>query len=189
MPIITPVAISSVVADFVKSRLLDAANNGFNQLILDSSVTYDVPSFQLSDGGGDDCVSGVNLFIGRFELASLQRAGAGKNFPLAILSIAKDDAIQRANLQVTPSTYSGMIIVSLDFWVEYPGSNVPLNGEARFHAIEDALISTFDSPATFSMVSQGIAYNNEISIDQGKMELLNDWLQFIGCTLIFRLTA
>jgi len=184
-------AISFTASNFVLERLLDTANDGFNQLILETTATYGVTPFQLSDSG-----NAPNLLVGRFDLPSLIKSGFQPNYPLCIMSVAKSDTIGRNSLQVTPSTFSGSIIVSLDFYVVTDCGSVPADGQSVYQAVEDAVVGAFSTDVSYALMPQGLTFNDEALVEQGRMEFgpLSSsgdpvWCQMIACTLVFRRVA
>lgn len=185
MPV-TP-QVSYLASNFVKERLLDTANDGFNQLIPGTCVEYGITPFQLSASAATR-----NLFIGRYNWVTLSKAGVAIQYPMAILSTAKSDSIGRNSLQVTPSTFSGNVIVSLDFWSATECSSIASNGQAMFQAIEDALAGTFSSDVSYSLVPPGLSYNDEAMVEQGVLEIAATpagaqiFIQQIACTFLFR---
>lgn len=176
-----PVVQASFIArEFVRERLLDSTI-GFNGLIQQTATTYGVQDFQLSTQS-----TPPSLWLGRYDLPTLIRAGA--SWPAAVVSTVKVDSRGKLAMRVTPSTYSGPVLISVDFYMVYPSGNFPPDGEAYFSAVEDAMISTFDDAQTYGLLPSGLTYNNEIVVSQGKMEWTeNTWIQQIACGLDFYL--
>lgn len=175
-------AISYAVFNYAKQRLLDASL-GFNALINTTAATYGVAPFQLSESGAQ---TGL-LYEGTFNIPALMQAGAPVVFPCAVLSTAKSNAAGNQAMRVTPSTFSGQVILSLDFYVKYDTGGVPL-GESMYHAVEDAVIATFNDPDYYipNPPPPGVTYNNEIAVEQDVMGYSGTyWLQMIPCTLFF----
>ncbi len=185
-PIIPPTAssevqISYVVREYVRMMLKDP-NFGFNGMLLLSSSVYKVCPFTLCD-----CPPNLNLFLGRYRHADIATAYAGRDyFPYAVLSVANSDMLAKNGMKVTPSTFSGVIPISLDFVISVQDGSVPLDGEANYHAVEDAMYNTFNTPTSFGLMPPGVGYNNELKVEQGVMEYdTSRWLQLIACTMMF----
>ena len=170
------------VRQFCRARLKDASS-GFNYQITQTAPIYGVDSFQISD----QCTP-PSLYLGRYDYPTLKQA-MGVNFstPCAVLSVSKADNSARQNLRVTPSTFSGQIIVSIDFYVVVgPQGNLPPDGEAMFTAVSEALVNTFNTPTSYGLMPPGSTYNNEVMVEQGGMEWQGDrWIQWIPCGLFF----
>ncbi len=184
-------AITYTASNFVIERLLDTTSQGFNELILETTAEYGVTPFQLSDSG-----AAPNLLVGRFDLPNLIKSGFQPNYPLCIMSAAKSDTIGRNSLQVTPSTFSGSIIISLDFYMTAPCGSLPRDGQNMYQAVEDAVVGAFSTDVSYALMPQGLTYNDEALVEQGRMEYgpLNPadgpvWVQMIACTLVFRRVA
>lgn len=176
--------IAFVAREFVRQRLEGqlGQSTSFNPNHAIAAATYGVAPMVLSTTSNP-----ATLMLGRFKFASLVKACmAGQfGFPIVILSIANDDMVGRGAMRVTPSTYSGPIFISIDFWVEHP-ERIPGDGDAIYCAIEDALMSTFNSPDSYGLMPQGLTYNNEIRVDNGEMEFDGTrWLQLISAFMVF----
>lgn len=149
--------ISFAVREWIRERLLDDID-GFNANIVVASAFYGVPSFQLS---------ATNLFLGRLDVASIRLAGSVSDPPLVILSVAKSDSTGKLALKVTPSVFSGAVIVSIDFYTGFGCSQVPPDGEANFFAQESALTQSLNGYGTYASKPGEVGYNNEILSEQG----------------------
>lgn len=180
-------AIAYLAREYVQNRLLDTST-GFNALIDLTAVTYSVQAFQLSVSSQPP-----SLYTGRYDAPTIQTAmgnASSLNYPLAILSVSKLDAIGKQAMRVTPSTFSGQVIVSVDFYVTYPFGSIPPDGEAMFFAVTDALAGAMDARGSFNAVPPGLIYNNEISAEQGVLTWdTSRWLQFIPCGIAFHVVA
>lgn len=172
---------------YVLERLL-AADNGFNGYINLTAETYNVRPFRLATTG-----PGQSLFLGRFTMADVQKAvGSGStfSFPTAVLSIAKGDSAGQQALRVTPSIFSGQVIVSLDFYISYDLGSLPEDANAMFCAVFDALAMALCERASYNVVPPGLGFNNEITIEQGRMEWDGTrWIQFIPVAIFFNVVA
>lgn len=171
------ITVSSAVRQFGLNGLLDATK-GFNYLLPLYANTYGVKPFTLSKDSKPP-----NLFTGRFDYATLIRAYGPDLFPCAVISIFGDDALGRRQMRVTPSEFSGAVWLSVDFWIQYQTADF-VDGEAMFFAIECAMIDTFNNQNNYSYVPEGVSYNNEIKIDQGRMMFEEGrFTQLIACSL------
>jgi len=180
-PVPPLVQISSVARDFCISRLEDV-NTGFNYQMNLAAPNYSVSPFTL-----DHTVTPPTLLLGRYSYAVLKQAGILYfNAPFAVLSMAKSDMSGRQTLRVTPATFSGMMIASVDFYIPYAGAFAP-DGEAMFHAVEDSFVNCFNSPPqSYAGMPSGLTYNNECIVEQGQMEWDgNRFVQLIPCSLFF----
>lgn len=162
-------------------------STSFNTLITETAPVYGVAPFVLTTIG-----AGRNLWFGRLGLTSLiQACGISRDggFPLAVLSTADLDSMGRKNLLVTPSTFAGEIVMSLDFYVAY-SSRLPPDGEAMFFAIGDALINSFNTGASYGLMPSGLMYGNESRYQQDNLEFDGTrWIQCIPCAFLFRRVA
>lgn len=176
---------SFTIREFVRERLLDPAE-GFNFFITQAAPSYGVQPFQLSIQS-----SPPTLWLGRYDLSTLVRQVSAAQLPCAILSVAKDDSRGKLALRATPSTFAGTVLVSVDFHIGYPEGAPPPDGEAMFHAVEDAMVNTFNTPTSYGFIPGGVGYNNELIVSQGNMELTNSngWVQQISFGMDFFLIA
>lgn len=163
-------------------NLLKNTTVGFNYWITQTASSFGVPSFQLSDQS-----SRPSLYLGRYDYPTLLKSGANFSTPVAVLSVAKADNTSRQNLSVTPSSYSGQVVVSLDFYIPAASSgSMPPDGEAMYFAIESALVAAFNSPTSYGLMPPGTTYNNEIQVEQGAMEFDGTrWVQWIPVSMFF----
>ncbi len=174
--------VSYPATNFCATRLQDGSI-GFNYWMTQTAPFFGVEAFQLSEQAYPP-----SLVIGRYDYPTLRKAmGANFSSPCAVLSGAKSDNTGRQNLRVTPSNFSGQIIISLDFYVTSGnGSNLPPNGQAMYHAVEAALVNTFNTPLSYGLMPPGTTYNNEVQAEQGAMEFDGvRWVQWIPCGLFF----
>ncbi len=177
-----PVAVSFLVREYCRTRLKDAIS-GFNYQITQTAAAYGVVPFTLSDQS-----TPPSLVMGRYDYPGLTKIFGVEMAPVAVLSTAKADNSGRQNMRVTPSSFSGQIIISLDVYavVSQGGGNLAPDGEAMYHAIEDALVATFNTPVSYGLMPPGVTYNNEITLEQGIVDSSGGrWLQWIPCSLHF----
>lgn len=169
--------------EYVQSRLLDNTS-GFNALIEQTATTYAVQPFTLSIQSAPP-----SLYLGRYTPEDIQKSVGGAssmNFPLAILSIVNANSIGKQAMRVTPSTFSGSVPMSLDFYVAYPMSSLPPDGNAMFCAVMDAVTGALCGPGAMGTVPAGLAFNNEVLVEQGNMSWDGSrWIQAIPCAINF----
>jgi hypothetical protein len=160
--------------------------NGFNYLIGLTAAAYKVTPFQLSISS-----TPPTLYLGRYDYPSISLSMGGRiNFPFAVLSTAKSDSMLSQTMRVTPSTFSGDVPISVDFYITYPYGSLPPSGEAMYHAVEDAFIGTFNTPGAYGAFPSGVVYNNLVIVEQGNMGYEeNRWVQLIPCALMFERVA
>lgn len=170
---------------YVVSRLTDATT-GFNYQITQTAPAYGVTPFQLTTTS-----TPPTLYLGRYDANDIRKAGgatASWNVPFAILSIAKGDATGKQAMRVTPSIFSGLVIVTIDFVVGYPTGSLPPDGNAMFCAIADAMLETMNMQASVNVPPPGIGYNNEMALDQGVMEFDGSrWVLVVPTTILMNL--
>ena len=182
--LLTP-QISYLVIQFVRSQLEDMVGpTGFGTLLSGSASNYNFQPFQLSSSSTQ-----ISLFTGRYDKATLQASGKIPNpltYPIAVVSTFKDDTAGKEAMKVTPSTFSGSVLVGVDFHITYPAGSLPPDGEAGFHAVEEAFIGCFCQAGTYGLLPQGVLFNNELMVEQMNMEWSQSvWNQHIPCGLNF----
>ncbi len=156
--------ISWVAREFVKGRLLDNGPlyNGFNSNIQAACDLY---------GYEEDLTLSVsNLLLGRIAITNVIRSTSPNPYPFAVLSIMKSDAMSKLAMKVTPSTFSGAVVLSLDFNIIYRNGKVPVDGESGFFALETAIASCLNSQETYTLMPMGLTYDNELLSEQGPLE-------------------
>lgn len=177
------IGVSALVRQFGVSCITDPTL-GFNARHPAIAQEYGVEPIKFSA-----VTSPANLFFGRFDLAQLQRAYKPDLFPLGVLSVFGSDAIGRQAMRVTPSTFSGSVVLTLDVYLAH-NNEVPPDGEAQFFALEDAMVQAFNSEENYQLVPGGVAYNNEIKADQGKMDYDGTrWIQLVSFAMMFNRVA
>ena len=177
--------VSYLVIAFVRSQLEDVVSPfGFGTLLSGTAANYSFQPFALSSSA-----TPPSLFLGRYDRQSLMSSGVVPtplSYPIAVVSTFKDDSTGKEAMKVTPSTFSGSVLVAVDFHIAYPAGSLPPDGEAGFHAIEEAFIGCFCAQETYSLIPQGVLFNNEVMVEQLNMEWNQDrWVQHIACGLNF----
>ena len=178
-------SISFAAREAVVSRLLDP-ETGFNYIFPITAGIYGVEAFTLSKD------SPANLFTGNYDYPSLRMAYNDSDpFPCAVVSIGESNAAGKTAMRITPSTFSGMIAISTDFYVKYPDGSVPPDGDAMVCAIEDAYYGALNGningiPAYSAINQNGLMTNNEAQMRASKLTFNQvRWEQVIFFTSFF----
>jgi hypothetical protein len=168
----------------VQNLLTRSDAQGFNEIFAGVAAEY--------SGVTPIQVTSSNLILGRIDPASVVQAGGPSflSYPMFVLSPAKSDAIGNVAMKITPSTFSGVVGVSLDAFIKFPGGGIIPDGNALGCAFEDTIVSMLNEASAYSLYTGGLIYNNEVSVDFGKMEwATNCWTQCVMSTIVFRLVA
>lgn len=174
------VNVGYIAREFCRERLLDSTT-GFNARILNTAPAHGWSPFVLSS---------QNLYLGRIHIADLSKSQNKLNIPCAILSVATSNALGRSAHRITPTVFSGVVAVSIDFFISFGEMELSVDGEAPFFSVEEALINCFNGDDTYATVPAGLSYNNEIQVDQGRLEwMTSTWAQHIAATLVFAVTT
>jgi len=159
--------ISSLVRNFVISRLLDAdpTTKGFNYWAAQLAGSVDYPNidpFQL--------VTDTNFFTGAITEGVLESTAIDSVYPLVIV-YSNGLRPRSATDAITPSEFSGVVPVTIDFYSGFDRTEMPMDSEDILDLAEDAIFETFTRYDTACLWAngQGFSFNNQISSNRGDL--------------------
>ena len=175
--------ISNIVRSFVVTRLLDTSTGFLHWLptIAATDSNYNGTSaFTLQT------TAPRTLFVGAFGPAVLAPGDYEPSGSYCCVYSLRDQSVVQG--MVTPSEFSGIVQVNVDFYLSFASDRAPADAESLPDMVEDAMYETFNSPTNGGLVPSGMLYNNEMSLNRGPLLFGGqNWQQLNRYTLTYRL--